>query len=392
MPRAPAVSETCRTLSHDVYSSLLARARSRPGPMYPLHVGDTYREPWPELRPESLPPTPRLYNYAPVRGEPTLLEAIRERLRRDHDVEVPTESVQVTIGATGGLSVAAQTVLDPGDEVIVLAPYWPLIRGIVAARGARAVELPFFDRVADAAFDPERALEEAVSERTVALYVNTPNNPTGHVLDAGVLEVLVRFARKHDLWLWSDEAYAALAFGPLPAPLWRRAPERSLAFYTASKSYGVAGARVGWVHGPEAVMRAISGVQTFSTYCAPRPLQQGVARALLHAGDWLDSAREAYQLAARAAAERLGLPVPAGGTFLFFDVSATPAGRDGIEGFLERAMEAGVLLTPGAASGQAYESWARLCYSAVPPDELDDALLRLAPLVSGGAQRVLPEL
>jgi N-succinyldiaminopimelate aminotransferase len=381
MPRFPASSPSASTLSDSVFSQLVAKARTRPAPVHPLHVGDTYREPLLAARAEAQRTAdhPRLHNYSPVQGEPALLDAIEERLARH--ARVDREDIQVTSGATSGVSVWAAGLLDPGDEVVIPAPFWPLVRGIVAGRGARAVELPFWDRVDDPRFDVEAALEAVVTERTVALYVNTPNNPTGRVMPERALAAFARVAARHDLWVLDDETYDDLDYrGVATSPPWARPDllDRTVAAHTLSKTFGLAGARVGFLHGPRAAMRTLRGVQAFQTYCAPRPLQLGAARALREGDAWLAEARAAYAEAGRRAAAVLGIAPPEGGTFLFFD--ASPHLRDGedVMGFLERCLDAGVLLTPGSASGTAYAGWVRLCYTSVPPAELDDALGRLA--------------
>jgi N-succinyldiaminopimelate aminotransferase len=386
MPRYPLTSPSTATLSDSVFSGLVAKARAMPGPVHPLHVGDTYREPLPAARAEAqlTSDQPRLHNYAPVQGEPVFLDAIEERLAR-HGVAVDREDVQVTSGATSGVSVWAAGLVDPGDEVVIPAPYWPLVRGIVAGRGARPVELPYWDRLDDPRFDVEAALEAVVTERTVALYVNTPNNPTGRVMPDAAIAAFARVAARHDLWVLDDETYDDLDYrGVRSTPPWARPDlfDRTVAAHTLSKTYGLAGARVGFLHGPRAAMKALRGVQAFQTYCAPRPLQRGAARALREGDAWLAEARAAYAEAGRKAAAVLGVPPPDGGTFLFFD--AGPHLREGedVMGFLERCLEAGVLLTPGIASGAAYARWVRLCYTSVPPHELDDALERLARVLS----------
>jgi len=161
--------------------------------------------------------------------------------------------------------------------------------------------------------------------------------------------------------------------------------ERTIATHTLSKSYGLAGARIGYLHGPEEVMRTIRGVQTYQTYCAARPMQLGAAQALALGDEWLSHARTAYREAAEKTAKALGVPVPSGGTFLFFDASPHLRKGEPLLGFLDRCLDAGVLLTPGAASGRGYGNWARVCFTSVPPDELEDALLCLGKVL--GAQK-----
>ena len=383
MPRPPQVSRFAASLSDQVYSGLVQRAKEMAGPVYALHVGDTYLEPMPEARAEAQRAAdhPRLHNYAAVQGEAELLDAIIERAAKEKDAVLERSRLQVTLGATGGLSTVAAALLEPGDEVLVLSPYWPLIRGIIVGRGAKAVEVPFYDRCTEPDFDIERALEQASSAKTVALYMCSPNNPTGRVHTPELQAALCGFAERHDLWIFSDEAYEDLAFAAAPTPAWISHPERTLSCHTASKSFGLAGVRVGWVYGPETAMAAVRGTQTFLTYCAPRPLQFGVARALRAGRPWLERARGAYQEAGKATARSLGLPEPQGGTFLFFDVAPWLKAGEVVTDFLERALAAGVLLTPGGASGADYASWVRLCFTAVPPAELAQATERLRSLM-----------
>lgn len=386
MPRHPNLSSRSVGLSDRVFSALVEKARARGGEIFPLHVGDTWRDPVESARAEAQRTIdhPRLHNYAPVQGEPMLLDAIAERLAA-RGADVPRASIQVMAGATAGLTVVASAILDAGDEVLLPAPFWPLIRGIIAARGATPIEIPFFDRATDPAFDVERALEERITDRTVAVYVNTPHNPTGRVLPPDVLDAIARVAIRHDLWVVADEAYDDLWFGESrPAPFWARSDlrDRAIATHTLSKSHGLAGARVGYTHGPAGVMAAIRGLQTFTTYCAPRPMQLGAAAALRDGEAWLAESRALYAEAGRAAAEALGIEGPEGGTFLFFDASRWLDASDATcMPFLERCLDAGVLLTPGSACGREYARWVRLCFTSVPPADFRRALAALRPLL-----------
>src|SRR6185295_2449148 len=124
---------------------------------------------------------PGMHRYAAPQGIPALLDAIVERVRERTGVPTERDNVLVTTGATGGLGAVAGALLAPGDEVLLLAPHWPLITGIVQSFHGVPVEVPFFG-VADS---PETAVEvarERLTERTVALYLNTPSNPTGRLI------------------------------------------------------------------------------------------------------------------------------------------------------------------------------------------------------------------
>jgi len=388
MPRHPRASTTNDSLSAGVFSALTRRAAAHTGRIYPLHVGDTWREPWAGARADfaDTAQTPLLYTYAPVRGEPALLTAAHAACEARSGRSLDPMDFVVVSGATSGISVVMQTLLDPGDEVLLPAPFWPLVRGIIASRGAVPVQVPLWDRRGRPDFDLEATLEAAVTERTVALYVNSPHNPTGGMLTDAEAAAFARVAARHDLWLITDEVYEELWFGDAaPAPLWAREDyrERAIAVHSLSKAYGFAGARVGWVHGPKEVMVRVLATQTYQVYCAPRPMQLGAARVVREGHDWLAETRALYREAGRLTAATFGVTPPSGGTFLFVDAAPYLAddAPDAMPVLTRLLDEAGVLLTPGASSGEAYARWMRVCFTAVAPEVLAEALGRIAPIL-----------
>jgi N-succinyldiaminopimelate aminotransferase len=387
MPRFPAHAASAEGLSDRVFGQLVQKSQGRKGHVYPLHVGDTYLDPLPAAQAEAQRTSEhaRLHNYAPVQGEPELLDAILGKVQRRSGVTLARDCVQVMAGATGGLGVLCSALLDPGDELILPAPFWPLIRGATRMRGAKPVEVPLFTELGKPGFDAVAAIEAAITPRTVAIYVNSPHNPTGATLPDAVVTGIAELAREHDLWVLCDEVYEDLWYREEPRSIWARPElrERTITTHSVSKAYGLAGARVGFSHGPAEIMQVVRGVQTFYSYCAPRPMQLGAARALAEGDEWLAEARALYAQAARSAASALDLPMPDGGTFLFFDATRYLRPGENVVGLLERCLEAGVMLTPGSASGQAYESWVRLCYTTVPQAELEAALVCLRRALAG---------
>ncbi|MBL8785775.1 MAG: pyridoxal phosphate-dependent aminotransferase [Deltaproteobacteria bacterium] len=388
MPRYPKPSPTTESLSAGVFSALTARAKAHPGPIFPLHVGDTWRDPWEGARAENLTLAeyPLLHTYSPVQGEPRLLDVARRKAEARSGRVLDPETFCVVAGATSGVSVVVQTLLDPGDEVLLPAPFWPLVRGIIASRGAVPVQVPLWDRRSDPSFDVEAALEAAVTPRTVALYLNSPHNPTGGMLTDDEAAAFARVAKRHDLWVISDEVYEDLWFGDrAPPSLWAREDlfDRSIVVHSLSKAYGYAGGRVGYAHGPLEVMKAVRATQTFQVYCAPRPMQLGAAKVLELGDGWLAETRALYRDAAYATARAFGVAPPAGGTFQFVDVSRwLPADAVDATPFLHRCLdECGVLLTPGASSGQDYGRWVRVCFTSVAPEVLHVALGRIAAML-----------
>jgi N-succinyldiaminopimelate aminotransferase len=366
-----------------VYSPFADRIHGHPGPLYPLHVGDTWLEPPAGARLEDvrLADHPGIHRYCDTRGWPALVDAIVEKVRACNGLECERESVLVAAGATAALSCAAGAILSPGDEVLILAPFWPLIRGIVQSFGGRPVEVPFYDRV-HSADEAVAAVEALRSERTVALYVSTPSNPTGRVLPSDWLLALTQWGQRHDLWLLSDEVYEDFVYAGEHVSLGGWAPERSVSVYSFSKAFGMAGNRVGYLVGPPALVDEARKLGTHTYYNAPTAAQVAGLRALRDGAAWQKQAREHYRRAGSAAAEVLGLPAPEGSTFFFVYVGDRLDPR-GLNGLLEDCFEDGVLVAPGSASGCAYADWIRLCFTVLPPEDTAEAVARLARRMRG---------
>jgi len=388
MPHFPRIAQAAADMSAGVFGSPRVRDASNSGTgrtpkrIFPLHVGDTYLDPLPAARAEAQvsAEVPRLHNYAPTQGEPRLLAAVVDKLRRRSGFDVDAARVQVMAGATTAMGILCSTLLEAGDEVIIPAPFWPLIRGAVRARGAKPVEVPLFTRLSEPGFDPVSAIEAALTPRSVAIYINSPNNPTGAVLPERWLAGIAQLAEHHGLWIVADEAYEDVFFGAqAPSSVFAR-PDfspRTIATHSVSKAYALAGARVGYTHGPEAVMGTIRGVQTFYSFCAPRPMQLAAAAALEQGDPWLEHMRATYARASKATATSLEQPEPAGGTFLLFDMKPFMTRSDSLSDILDRCASAGVMLTPGPACGDAYATWTRLCFTTVSEPELHEALALL---------------
>lgn len=347
-----------------------------------LNVGDTWLQPFEAGRMEALrcAALPELHKYCDTQGVAALLEAVVQKLRAQGARGAARETVLACAGATSGLACAVSALADPGESVLLLAPFWPLIRGVVRSQRATPVELPFFDRIATPA-EATAALEAACPPNCVALYFSNPSNPTGRVLAPEMVEALAAFARRRDLWILCDEVYEDYAFQGECVSAARFAPERTISAFSFSKAYGMAGNRCGYLLTPNAdVCDGIHRASVHSAYHAPTAAQWAGLRALQEGAAWLARARGLYKQAGEAAAAALKQPAPEGGCFLFFDV-APQLDERGMQGFLEDCWRRGVLLAPGASSGQGYESWVRLCYTAVPPRQAEQAARRVAALL-----------
>ena len=372
MSRLPDGNPAIATLQSSVFTKLAPRLREHRGPIYPLHIGDTYLEPPAgcHLADQTEKIEPGIHQYASPRGRQTLIEAIVERRNGRPGEAVSPEEVLITTGVTGALTAIVRALLSPGQEIILVAPYWPLIRGISVSHGVRFVEVPLYDRI-ETAEGARQALEEVVTPNTAAIYVNWPNNPSGRIPSVPVVDTIVEFAERHDLWIISDEVYEELVFeGPAPTlTMYPEARDRVIRTFSFSKAYGMAGNRVGYLIAPKGAVDRIVQLTTYLVYSVSTGGQRSAEMALKHGDPWLIDARGRYEKAGRAAALRLGLGVPQGGTFLFVDVSEHLDER-GTLGFLEGVIDDGLVLAPGEIFGAAYANFVRLCFTCVPPEEV----------------------
>ena len=393
MDEPPALSRTAKAIGASVFAELTPRieARARRGDdLIELHIGDTHRPP-PQAarfaRVDEAPHDAALYRYGAVAGLAALKEAFASRLaaRGFGPASVdPEGDVLVGCGATHALFCAARAILDPGDEVLVAAPYWPLAVGVLRAVGAVPVEVPLTTLLyADPSADVADLLAAAITPRTRALYFITPNNPDGKVFSREQIAGVARLALARGLWVFADEVYADYVYEGAHASIARLdgMAERTISVYSLSKSHAVAGARVGFAVGPSRVIAVARRVSTHTIFNVPVAAQRVALAALQEPEVWLDGARREYREARDETLRALDgsgavVLAPDGGSYVFIDFEPVLRGRP-LSQLLERAIDRGVLLAPGEGFGRAFASWARLCFTSVPRALLVGGIARL---------------
>jgi aspartate/methionine/tyrosine aminotransferase len=399
-PRQPPLSVTAARIRAPVFSELQSRIdalASRGQELVPLHIGDTFLLP-PEGARRALasldPDDASLFRYGATAGLPALREAMAASLRGRGLVVDAASEILVGNGGTHALYCASRAVLDPGDEVLMASPYWPLAPGIFTATGAVPVEVPLTQALYDRAADAGDVFASRVGPRTRALYLISPNNPDGKVLSRVDLERIAAVAVRHDLWVFSDEVYADVVFSgehvsiaTLPGMR-----DRTIVLHSLSKSHALAGCRVGYVAAHANVIASARRVSTHTAFNVSVAMQRAAIGALADAS-FPAAAREAYREARDAAAAALAgsgvrYHLADGGTYLFVDFAPVfaelgdRAGEKPLLALLERAVDRGVLLAPGDAFGEAWGSCARLCYTAVPKDRVVAGVERLLDALS----------
>ncbi|MCB9742875.1 MAG: pyridoxal phosphate-dependent aminotransferase [Alphaproteobacteria bacterium] len=361
-----------------MFSRLLPKIAAREGEIFPLHVGDTWMEPFEGGRMEDLRVTahPGMHRYTSPQGHPALLDAVVDKVRHRNGLQAERGSVLITAGATGGLGAAVGMLAAEGEEVLVLAPFWPLIRGIISTFRATPVEVPFYG-IVDSPEAAVEAIRAHLSPRAVALYVSSPSNPTGQVLPEAWLAAIAELAREENLWLLSDEVYEDYVYRGEHHSIGRFAPERTFTAFSFSKAYGMAGNRTGYLVGPEDAMKSCRKISTHTFYSAPTAGQLAGLAALREGQAWVDAARDSYRAAGDDAADVLGVDRPQGSTFLFLDVRDQLDER-GVFGFLEDALDDGLVMAPGPSFGQHCAGHVRLCYTSAHPSRVGEAARLLA--------------
>jgi N-succinyldiaminopimelate aminotransferase len=221
--------------------------------------------------------------YAPGPGVPELREAVAAHQARYYGIELdPTSEVVITAGATEAVAAAIFAFLNPGDEMVVLEPYYDSYVACIEMAGG--VRRPVTLRAPDFRLDVE-ALEAAVTDRTTTILLNTPHNPTGAVLSRDELEAVARVATEHDLLVVTDEVYEHLLFDgrehvpicTLPG-MW----DRTVSISSAGKTFSFTGWKVGWVTGPAELVNTVMAAKQWLTFTNAAPLQPAVAHALGH--------------------------------------------------------------------------------------------------------------
>ncbi|MFD1946570.1 pyridoxal phosphate-dependent aminotransferase [Nocardioides aestuarii] len=324
--------------------------------------------------------------YAPGIGIPPLRAAIARHQQRHYGIELdPDREVCVTTGCTEAVAAALLGLVEPGDEVVVLEPYYDSYVAMLQVAGA--VRRPVRLRAPDFRLDPEE-LRAAVTPRTRFVLLNTPHNPTGTVLTDDELTAVADVAVEHDLTVITDEVYEHLVFDGrrhTPISTLPGMAERTLTLSSVGKSYSVTGWKIGWATGPAHLVAAVLDAKQWLSFCSGTPFQHAVAHALDHLDGW--PAELAASLQTRrdllcAGLEGIGLDprVPEGTYFTLTDVGHL-GWRDGLE-FCEALPErAGVVAIPAQGFHENSEApavrhlvrWA-FCKE---PDVIEDGLRRL---------------
>jgi len=323
-------------------------------------------------------------HYVANAGVPALREAIATKVREKNGIDAGPDQIIVTAGGAQALHVAFTLTISEGDEVLIPDPGWPNFA--MAVQLLQATPVPYRLSPENGFLPDLEEIERLVTPRTRMILVNTPSNPLGTVMPGELVESLVRFAEKHDLWLLSDECYDALTYGvEHVSPARFDTKGVVLSAFSFSKSYAMTGVRVGYLVCPPGIAENAAKLQEAMISCVNAPAQAAAIAALTGSQDKLDEMREAYArrrvLAMRLLTEH-GIPFlePHGAFYIWVDVRGI-ADRPVDDWALHLLEEKAVAIAPGTAFGPGGEGWIRLSLAA-DDDAIATGITRIAEMAS----------
>lgn len=332
-------------------------------------------------------------HYSPSAGGRPIREAIARRHASSTGQPVDADQVIVTVGAQNALLTAALCLVEVGDQVMVPEPMYATYPGTIAIAGGEVISIR---SPAETRFHPLiNEMEAAIGPRTRAIFLATPNNPTGAVYTREELSAIGALCRKYDLWLVSDEVYDELVyegqhFSPAELP---GMAERTITIGSLSKSHAMAGWRIGWMIGPQELAHHAGQLAICSTCGTPTFLQDAAVVALEQFPHGLPELQTAYRRRRDLLCNRIdAIPVlschrPEGGMFVMLDARAT--GLSAYDFARGLVLEEGVAVLPADAFGESATGHLRISLG-VADSEINEAALRLCRYAERlGLHRVL---
>ena len=327
--------------------------------------------------------------YTAVGGIAELKDAILAKMKRHYGLEYAPEQVLVSTGGKQGLYNVIQAMVNPGDEVIVPVPYWVSYPAIIELAGGIPVFLPS-EASTNFAIDMER-LTALLNSKTKAIILNSPSNPTGAVYDTQTLRAVAQLAVEKGFYIITDDIYDEIRFdgkGPEnPASVLPEAKDHVIVANGVSKTYAMTGWRIGYLAGPNPVIKAATKIQSQSTSNANSIAQKAAAAALSGPQDCVAQMVEAFKQRRDYIVDRLNsmegisCPMPQGAFYVFPDLSAFSGSRAGgktISTSLDMAdyllEEAKIACVPGIAFGD--DRFIRFSY-ATDPNIIEEGMNRL---------------
>ncbi|WP_206958405.1 pyridoxal phosphate-dependent aminotransferase [Trinickia acidisoli] len=327
--------------------------------------------------------------YSQNLGRPYLREGIASYLTSLHNQHVETDRIAVVSSGVTGLMITAELLLAPRDRVVAITPLWPNVCEIPKILSAEVERVPLCVREGRWTLDLDRLLG-ALTPNTKALIVNSPNNPTGWVIDEQSVAAILQHCRQHGIWIVCDDVYERLVYDPdlrsAPSFLkYYKEGDRIISVNSFSKAWSMTGWRAGWMVVPQELTADLAKVIEYNFSCVFEPVQRAASVALLHGEP--EVARLKRRLAdtrallkdALVSLPDVEVPDAGGAMYMFFRI----AGRDDSLALAKQLVsEVGLGLAPGSAFGAEGNGWLRWCHAVSADAKLLDGVDRLRTFLS----------
>lgn len=391
MPRYPDFAARSARLTGSVYEKFKPRMAAQGDRLVALHIGDSYAPPPYPLPIDAtyLHDHPHANRYCDTFGIAPLRDELAAKLRADNHLNVQRDHVLVTCGATNALCATIQTLVDPGDDVMLLSPHWPFVRGMVRAAGGGVIDVPFYTELdnGNPRAQTSALIERALTRETVAIYLNSPNNPSGRVLTRDQLVAVAGFARANHLWLISDEAYDGMTYdgrAHVSPASFDGMLERTISTFTFSKVYMFAGLRLGYAVAASEVIKAINKAMVHQLYSPSTLAQEMMIAPVQSRAVWSKRFVAEYEETRNRVAKalRFDARLPDGAYYFFFNAEKYLRGRR-ITDVVNSCLDAGVSVAPGEDFGAGYGNWLRICFAGESPERVMLGVERLNGVLVG---------
>ncbi|WP_440914283.1 pyridoxal phosphate-dependent aminotransferase [Enterococcus innesii] len=292
--------------------------------------------------------------YTASDGSADFIQTVVDFYQKQYQLTFSPSQVRGTVGALHGMYLALAAIIDPGDEVIIHEPYFSPYKQQVELVGGVPVFIPTFEK--DGFQIDVEVLKAAITEKTRAIIINSPNNPTGAVFSPETFEKIAAVAIEHDLLILSDEVYEAFCFDDTFVPMAAFAPENTITFSSFSKAFAMTGWRIGYMIAPESINLTAKLINEAIAYSAPTPSQRAGIYALNHYDTLVPQVVAVFKERLTYIEQRvaeipfLSLSPVKGSMYAFINIEQT--GLDSVS-FVEKLLkETSVLMIPGKAFGE----------------------------------------
>lgn len=391
MPKYPDISKKLSAIKGAVFEKYRSKMMKFGPDLVRFHIGDSYLPPtYPFPVDKSfLEENHDFSRYGNTFGIENLREVLSSKVRDDNGLDVSPDNFLITTGATNALSSAVHTILDVGEQIMVLTPCWPIFPGIVHSAQAVIIEVPFYIKLyTDPHLNICEYLERYITDKTVAIYLNTPNNPSGKVLDLHQQKQVAEFAKKHHLWILSDEAYDGLTFDGREHLSIAGQPgmfNQTITVFTFSKIFLFAGLRLGYAVGNEELIINLNKILVHQIYSSAILNQQMMIEPVKTRHQWMSEIQAHYQLLRDQFISQSGLPLtkPEATYFVFFSIEHLLKQRT-YDDIINACFEEGVSVAPGIDFGKEFGHFIRICFTGETPERLELGTKRLCKVLKRG--------